>query len=123
MLNSLDLNTAAERNLVQSFGIQTVARLSPKDQGLPQVIKTVEMVKRGIGVHHGGLLPILKEMVEILFSRNLIKILFATETFAMGGECMWRIYYVTTLCFPIHKLFCCARSQHACKVCSFQLYS
>ena len=34
--------------------------------------------------HHGGLLPILKEMVEILFSRNLIKVLFATETFAMG---------------------------------------
>ena len=83
-LRSLDLNTAAERNLVQSFAIQTVARLSPKDQLLPQVIKTVEMVKRGIGVHHGGLLPILKEMVEILFSRNLIKILFATETFAMG---------------------------------------
>ena len=69
---------------MQSFAIQTVARLSPKDQGLPQVVKTVEMVKRGIGVHHGGLLPILKEMVEILFSRNLIKILFATETFAMG---------------------------------------
>merc|ERR1712157_639941 len=43
-----------------------------------------ELVCRGIGVHHGGLLPILKEMVEILFSRNLIKILFATETFAMG---------------------------------------
>lgn len=83
-LRSLDLNTAAERNLVQSFAIQTVNRLSPKDQSLPQVIKTVEMVKRGIGVHHGGLLPILKEMVEILFSRNLIKILFATETFAMG---------------------------------------
>ena len=34
--------------------------------------------------HHGGLLPILKEMVEILFSRTLIKVLFATETFAMG---------------------------------------
>jgi antiviral helicase SKI2 len=42
------------------------------------------MVQRGIGVHHGGLLPILKEMVEILFSKNLIKVLFATETFAMG---------------------------------------
>eukprot|EP00984_Skeletonema_dohrnii_P009975 scaffold3846_cov127-Skeletonema_dohrnii-CCMP3373.AAC.8 len=83
-LRSLDLNTAAERNLVQSFAIQTVARLSPKDQDLPQVVNTVEMVKRGVGVHHGGLLPILKEMVEILFSRNLIKILFATETFAMG---------------------------------------
>ena len=36
------------------------------------------------GIHHGGLLPILKEMVEILFSRSLVKVLFATETFAMG---------------------------------------
>ena len=39
---------------------------------------------RGIGVHHGGLLPIVKEMAEILFGRGLIKVLFATETFAMG---------------------------------------
>ncbi|KAG5184771.1 P-loop containing nucleoside triphosphate hydrolase protein, partial [Tribonema minus] len=36
------------------------------------------------GVHHGGLLPILKETVEILFSRGIVKVLFATETFAMG---------------------------------------
>ena len=50
MLRSLDLNTAAERNLVQSFAIQTVARLSPVDSKLPQVIVTCEMVKRGIGV-------------------------------------------------------------------------
>jgi len=42
------------------------------------------MVQRGVGVHHGGLLPILKEMVEILFGRGLVKVLFATETFAMG---------------------------------------
>jgi len=84
MLQSLDLNTAAERNSAQLFAIQTMKRLSPKDASLPQVIATCEMVKRGIGVHHGGLLPILKEMVEILFSRNLIKVLFATETFAMG---------------------------------------
>jgi superfamily II RNA helicase len=84
MLISLDLNTAAEGSIVQGFTLQTVARLSPVDAVLPQVLTICEMVKRGIGVHHGGLLPILKEMVEILFSRNLIKILFATETFAMG---------------------------------------
>lgn len=34
--------------------------------------------------HHGDLLPIVKEIVEILFSEGLIKVLFATETFAMG---------------------------------------
>jgi antiviral helicase SKI2 len=84
MLRSLDLNTASERSAVQGFTIQAVARLSPNDAQLPQVLTVCEMVTRGVGIHHGGLLPILKEMVEILFSRNLIKVLFATETFAMG---------------------------------------
>ena len=84
MLRTMDLNTATERNAAHAFAVQTMKRLSPRDASLPQVISTCEMVKRGIGVHHGGLLPILKEMVEILFSRNLIKVLFATETFAMG---------------------------------------
>lgn len=84
MLRSLDLNTGSESSAVHAFTIQTVARLSPNDATLPQVLSVCEMCKRGIGIHHGGLLPILKEMVEILFSRNLIKVLFATETFAMG---------------------------------------
>lgn len=42
-----------------------------------------DLLSRGIGVHHGGLLPIVKEVIEILFARGLVKILFATETFAM----------------------------------------
>ena len=79
MLQSLDLNTAKERSAVQGFVIQAVSRLSHKDAALPQVLMVSEMVQRGIGVHHGGLLPILKELTEILFSRNLIKVLFATE--------------------------------------------
>jgi superfamily II RNA helicase len=40
----------------------------------------------GVGIHHGGLLPILKESVEILFSQALVKILIATETFAMVSD-------------------------------------
>jgi antiviral helicase SKI2 len=39
---------------------------------------------RGVGVHHAGLLPILKEAVEMLFCEGLIRVLFATDTFAMG---------------------------------------
>ncbi|XP_004514332.1 DExH-box ATP-dependent RNA helicase DExH9-like [Cicer arietinum] len=42
------------------------------------------LLKRGIGVHHSGLLPILKEVIEILFQEGLIKCLFATETFSIG---------------------------------------
>ena len=56
MLRTLDLNTAVERNTAHAFTIQTMARLSPKDASLPQVLATCEMVKRGIGIHHGGLL-------------------------------------------------------------------
>lgn len=57
---------------------------SLEDKKLPQVEHVLPLLKRGIGIHHGGLLPILKETIEILFSEGLIKALFATETFAMG---------------------------------------
>ena len=51
---------------------------------LPQVVQLTDMLKRGIGVHHSGVLPLLKEVVEMLFQRGWVKLLFATETFAMG---------------------------------------
>jgi antiviral helicase SKI2 len=44
----------------------------------------LKLVIKGIGVHHSGMIPILKEIVEILYSEGLIKILLATETFSMG---------------------------------------
>lgn len=58
--------------------------LSEGDRMLPQVQNILPLLRRGIGIHHGGLLPILKETIEILFGEGLIKALFATETFAMG---------------------------------------
>lgn len=51
---------------------------------LPQAHQLKELVMRGIAFHHSGLLPLLREMVELLFGRGLIKCLFATETFAVG---------------------------------------
>jgi superfamily II RNA helicase len=44
----------------------------------------IELLYRGIAYHHSGLMPLLKEIVEILFGRGLIKVLFCTETFAVG---------------------------------------
>jgi len=51
---------------------------------LPQAHQLLALCKRGIAFHHSGLLPILREIVEILFGKGLIKCLFATETFAVG---------------------------------------
>lgn len=83
-LSKLDLSTPSERSEIHLFLESSIQRLQGSDRELPQVLTMKEMLKRGIGVHHGGLLPIIKEMVEILFGRGLVKVLFSTETFAMG---------------------------------------
>jgi ATP-dependent RNA helicase DOB1 len=51
---------------------------------LTQVENVLPLLRSRIGIHHGGLLPILKETIEILFGEGLVKAIFATETFAMG---------------------------------------
>ncbi|XP_028830497.1 exosome RNA helicase MTR4 isoform X2 [Denticeps clupeoides] len=80
----LDFNTDEEKKLVEEVFNNAIDCLSDEDKKLPQVEHVLPLLKRGIGIHHGGLLPILKETIEILFSEGLLKALFATETFAMG---------------------------------------
>ncbi|MBI4615886.1 MAG: DEAD/DEAH box helicase [Planctomycetes bacterium] len=60
--------------LAEAFQID----LAPNDQALGSLLV------RGIGYHHAGMLPTSKEVVERFFTRGLVKLLFATETFAMG---------------------------------------
>ena len=51
---------------------------------LPEYMMVVKLLQKGIGVHHAGLIPVLREMVELMFAKGYVKILFATETFAVG---------------------------------------
>ena len=51
---------------------------------LPEYKTLVSMLEKGIAYHHGGMMQVLKEMVELLFDQGYIKMLFATETFAVG---------------------------------------
>jgi hypothetical protein len=45
------------------------------------------LLKRGIGVHHSGLLPILKEVIEILFQEGFIKVLYFFSLFFPSFSC------------------------------------
>ncbi|CAH3186779.1 unnamed protein product, partial [Porites evermanni] len=83
-MSKLDFNSAQEKKLVEEVFNNAIDCLSDEDKALPQVEHVLPLLKRGIGIHHSGLLPILKETIEILFSEGLIKALFATETFALG---------------------------------------
>jgi superfamily II RNA helicase len=51
---------------------------------LPEYVNTVKLLRKGVGVHHAGMMPILREMTELLFARGFIKILFCTETMSVG---------------------------------------
>ncbi|TNN59732.1 Helicase SKI2W [Liparis tanakae] len=83
-LDSMDMTTSIEKAEIHSFFQKSVSRLRGGDRQLPQILVMRDLLKRGVAVHHSGILPILKEVIEMLFSRGLVKVLFATETFAMG---------------------------------------
>ncbi|HEX2282092.1 MAG TPA: DEAD/DEAH box helicase [Thermomicrobiales bacterium] len=55
-----------------------------EDRNLEQVRLISALATEGIGFHHAGLLPILKQLVEVLFSRGLMQVVFATDTLALG---------------------------------------
>jgi ATP-dependent RNA helicase DOB1 len=83
-MSRLDFNDEEEKELVEQVFVNAIEALSDDDRKLPQVETLLPLLKRGVGIHHGGLLPILKEVIEILFQEGLIKCLFATETFSIG---------------------------------------
>ncbi|EJT42980.1 SKI2-like protein [Saccharomyces kudriavzevii IFO 1802] len=83
-LEGINFCNNKEKSQIHMFIEKSITRLKKEDRDLPQILKTRSLLERGIAVHHGGLLPIVKELIEILFSKGFIKVLFATETFAMG---------------------------------------
>lgn len=83
-MTKLEFNTDEERDMVANVFENAISGLSEEDRNLPQIEQILPLLKRGIGIHHGGLLPLLKEVIEILFQEGLIKVLFATETFSIG---------------------------------------
>jgi ATP-dependent RNA helicase DOB1 len=83
-LNKEDYTDDVEKDLISQVYTNAIDSLGEDDRKLPQVEALLPLLKRGIGIHHGGLLPILKEITEILFSEGLVKALFATETFSIG---------------------------------------
>jgi len=77
----VDYNEYAE---IEYLFNKSMHKFEKQYEQLKQYQTVKELLKKGIAFHHSGLLPILKEVIEIIFLRGLIKVLFATETFAVG---------------------------------------
>jgi antiviral helicase SKI2 len=75
---------SSEKTRINNFFQKIINSLPVQDQKINQINYLQNLLQYGIGVHHSGLLPILKEIIEILYSKGLIKILIATTSFSIG---------------------------------------
>jgi len=78
------LTTPHEQHEVTTFVEDHCADIPDADLHVLGYYEFAEALGAGIASHHAGLLPTFKECVEILFSSGLIKVVFATETLALG---------------------------------------
>lgn len=54
---------------------------------LQEYVELMSYLEKGVGIHHSGMIPVLREIVELFISKKYIKLLFATESFAIGLDC------------------------------------
>jgi ATP-dependent RNA helicase HelY len=78
------LISAEQEAKIEATIASYLAAMRPEDHELEQVRAVTTLARRGIGFHHAGLLPVLKQLVEVLFSRGLMQVVFATDTLALG---------------------------------------
>ncbi len=81
---NLRLTNADERALIVQYADLRTADLSPAELEVLGYDAFVSGLAAGIAAHHAGMIPPFKETVEELFARGLIKVVFATETLALG---------------------------------------
>ena len=83
--HGLDLTTDAEKDAIDAMMDERLRLLQDEGEaGLFRRMVDGSMLRRGLAVHHAGLLPYHKELVEELFTAGLLRIVFATETLSLG---------------------------------------
>ena len=80
----MDLTTEAEAARIREVIERRTADIPAGDLGVLGFHFWAHALERGVAAHHAGLLPVFKETVEELFSAGLVKVVYATETLALG---------------------------------------
>lgn len=78
------LTTPAQAATIREFVDETITKIAPEDFDVLGVASWANGLERGVAAHHAGMLPLMKETVERLFTMGLIKMVYATETLALG---------------------------------------
>ena len=91
------MNVIDNRNHIKDKYNAVFNDLTPEEINLLNLDEHMWMWSRGVGFHHAGLAPIVKEFVEYLFLNKYIKYLFATETLALGINMPAKSIYIDRL--------------------------
>lgn len=82
--SGVDLTTEEESRRIREVIDRRTAEIPAGDLGVLGFHSWAHALERGVAAHHAGLLPVFKETVEELFSAGLVKVVYATETLALG---------------------------------------
>ena len=82
--DGLRLTTSQEREAIRNIVEDRCRSLPDEDLGVLGYWDWLRALESGVAAHHAGLLPTFKEVVEELFQRKLLKVVYATETLALG---------------------------------------
>jgi superfamily II RNA helicase len=92
--------TARQREAIERSIAWTLDSLPVEDRGLPQLSALMRLLRHGVGFHHAGLLPPLKEMVERLFTDGNLSVVCATDSLAIGINMPARTVVISSLARP-----------------------
>ena len=80
----LDLNDVDERAAIQAILDERLGSLDRADLDVLGYDQFADQLFAGVAAHHAGMVPPMKEVVEACFAQGLVKVVFATETLAVG---------------------------------------
>lgn len=94
-----------QSNEVEEFIFNCLRNVDPLILKCEQLIFCFNLLKKGIAIHHSGLIPIIKEITELLIIKKFIKIIIATETYSMGVNAPMRSVLFLSLFKPSFNNF------------------
>ena len=80
----LNLTNEREKASIRERIEEVAQVIAPEDYGPLNFLAWAKALEQGVAAHHAGLIPPLKEVIEELFQQGFIKVVFATETLALG---------------------------------------
>jgi ATP-dependent RNA helicase HelY len=84
LASGIRLTKPEDKQLIRRIAEEKCATIADEDLSALGYFEWLNALERGVAAHHAGLLPAFKEVVEELFLRKLVKVVFATETLALG---------------------------------------